>query len=322
MIKITKYRDEEEDLRVLWLRVSKNIPYTENMDRNAFRSAYLENAMAENVCFLAREGKRLVGAAAVHIYAGWGAVLQLWVPHDELGDEKSDLLLDRTIKLCKEEDIQKISPKPLLGSPAYIEFFKSRGFTVNEEYPEGLWMVANLAKVPNPEVPEGVIITFTDDLEKSGDIEGVARLDAEIAREQLDLEVDVGKNIRALRDEMLEENVVYGIAKVGADIVGYSRTIFADLLSGENIVKNRGLAVGEKFRNRGIGEAVLVASMKMVKERGKDKMYISTHSKNPARLLYERVGFETIEHVPSLIFQIESGAEHGHRIPKSCNRRT
>ena len=305
MAEITKYNGQINELYSLWLDVSKNIPYTEKLDVDSFKNAYLESALTENICYLAREEGTLKGAAMVHIYPGWGAVLQLWVPHVELGNETSIKLLEKAIGLCREKPIPQISPKPLLGCSEYNAFFTSRGFIRNEEHPEALWMRKTLETIPNLKMPEGVAITFTEDLDESGDIEGLARLEVDIAREQHDLKIDQEENILALRNEMLEENVTYGIAKIGSEVVGYSRTIFTDLLSGEKIVKNRGLAVNERFRKKGIGEALLISSMAMVKDTGYEEMYISTHSKNPARYLYTRVGFETIEIVPSLVYKVE-----------------
>jgi len=304
MAEIAQYRNELQDLYKLWFRTSKNLPYAERLDSDAFRRAFLENAMSENVCFLAREDGKPEGAAMAHLYPGWGAVLQMWVPHEDLGDEKSVLLLDRCIELCREKIVPKISPKPLLGSRRYYEFFKGRGFVINEEYPEGLWMRKTLDAIPEFDMPKGLTVKFTDDLDKSGVIESVARLDVEIAREQLDLEANIEKNIQSLRDEMRETDVMYGIAKIDSKFVGYSRIGFTDLISGEKMASNRGLAVKKDFRNRKIGEALLTSSMKAVRDRGYGEMYISTHSKNPARRLYERVGFDTIETVPSLVLRI------------------
>jgi ribosomal protein S18 acetylase RimI-like enzyme len=304
MVEITKYGGEIKELYDLWLYISKNIPFTEKMDMATFESVYMNSALTENICYLAREEEKLKGSAIIHIYPEWGAVLQMWVPYDELGDEASVRLLEKTIGSCKKKKVPKISPKPLLGCPRYNEFFAGHNFTKDEEYPEGLWMEKTLNMIPKFIMPEGVNITFIEDLDENGDIEELARLELDIAQEQHNLKVKLNEKIQALRTEMQEENVVYGIAKINSKIVGYSRTIFADLLSGEKIVKNRGLAVNENYRNKRIGEALLVSSMAMVKDKGYDKMFISTHSKNPAQHLYKRVGFEIIEIVPSLTYKL------------------
>ncbi len=305
MVELADYRGELEEVYGLWLGISERVPYTEKLDLAGFGSAFLESALTENLCILAREGGALEGAALVHLYPGWGAVLQLWVPHDRLGCEASVKLLEWAIDLCRERKMQKISPKPLLGCPAYNEFFLDNGFTVNEEYPEGLWMRKSLKEVREFMMPEGVAITFTEDLEGSGFIGALAGLEADIALEQHGLELKPEENVLALKKEMKEEDVVYGIAQMDSAVAGYSRTVFADLLSGGSIAKNRGLAVRKDCRNRGIGEALLLSSLETARDRGHAEMFISTHSRNPARRLYEKVGFRVIETVPSLILRLD-----------------
>lgn len=304
MIKITKYSGEIKEIYDMWLNISKDIPYTEKMDMATFENAYLNSALTENICYLAREEEILKGLAMIHIYPEWGAVLQLWFPHDKLGDNASVRLLEKSIGLCKKKKVPKISPKPLLGCPRYYKFFAGNNFTKDEEYPEGLWMEKTLYIRPIFDMPEGVCITFTEDLEENGVIDELVQLEIDIAQKQHNLNVKLDENIQTLRTEMKDENVVYGIAKINSKMVGYSRTIFADLLSGEKIAKNRGLAVNENYRNKRIGEALLVSSMAMVKDKGYDKIFISTHSKNPAQHLYKRVGFETVEIVPTLTFKL------------------
>jgi GNAT superfamily N-acetyltransferase len=214
-------------------------------------------------------------------------------------------LLEKAIDICKERKMPGLSPKPLLGCPAYDRFFLNHGFARNEEHPEGLWMRKSLKDIQDFIMPKGVAITFTDDLDKSGFTGELARLEADIALEQHGLEVKLEENVLALRKEMVEVDVVYGIARMDSAVAGYSRTVLADLLSGGRIVKNRGLAVRKDCRNRGIGEALLLSSMEMVRNKGHNEMFISTHSRNPARRLYERVGFEVIETVPSLILRLD-----------------
>lgn len=305
MLEVSEYTGEINELYAIWLSVFENLPYTEKLDIESFQSAFLDGSITENICYLAREDEIIIGAAIIHIYPDWGAVLQLLVPHEKLNEPFSVLLLKKAIELGKEKGLPKISPKPRLCSSEYSEFFINQGFIINEEYPEGLWMETNFTNVPEYLVSDGLDITVTDNLDESGDIENLARLELEIANEQHDLDIELEKNIAALRTEMRDEYIVYGIAKIDSEFVGYSRTVFANLLSGEKIVKNRGLAVKEAHRSKSIGKGLLISSMNMVRNKGYEKMYISTHSKNPARFLYEKVGFETVETVKTLTYNFE-----------------
>lgn len=302
-MEIAKYKGEIDELYELWLTVSKDMPYAEKLDIDVFKSTYLQNIMAENICYLAREGGKLKGSATIHIYPDWCAVLHLFVPRKELEKELPDRLLAKSIELCRKKKVPHISPRPMAGCPWYSAFFKSRGFVKNEDYPEGLWMRKSLEEIHEFDVPKAIDIYFTEDLEESGDIMSVACLEAEIALEQYDQEIDMDKNIKALKEEMRQSNVVYGIARLDSKTIGFSRTLFTELLSGKSLVKNQGLAVKNEHRGKGIGKALLASSFPIVRDRGHGEMFISTHSKNPARFLYAKVGFETIEVVPNLSYK-------------------
>ena len=260
--------------------------------------------MAENICYLAREDGKLKGSATIHIYSGWCAVLHLFVPREELGKEMPDKLVAKSIELSRKRKVPHISPRPMAGCPWYSEFFKSRDFVKSEDYPEGLWMRKSLEEMPGVDIPEEIEIYFTENLEESGDLEALAGLEADIALEEYAQEIDLNKNIKALREEMRQSDVVYGIARTKSELAGFTRTLFTELLSGDTIVKNQGLAVVKDWRRKGLGAALLVSSLRMARDRGHETAYISTHSKNPARYLYERVGFETIEIVPNLTYKL------------------
>jgi hypothetical protein len=77
MIVLTEYSGELKELYGLWLAISEHVPYAEQLDMAAFKSAFLESSLTENICNLARDDVVLKGAALVHLYPGWGAVLQL-----------------------------------------------------------------------------------------------------------------------------------------------------------------------------------------------------------------------------------------------------
>ena len=74
-MKITRYENEANELHNLWLEISIDIPYTENMDIRSFKNTYLDSSMAAFDGFLAMENEILKGAAFVHIYSGGIAVL-------------------------------------------------------------------------------------------------------------------------------------------------------------------------------------------------------------------------------------------------------
>ncbi len=301
-MKITRYNNQANELYKLWLNISIDIPYTENMDIKCFKNTYLDRSVTEFDGFLAMENRSLKGAAFVHFYSGGGAVLIFFVSEDLIDTPMSEALLEKAIALCKEKDISNLSLKPMLGVPWYIDYFKKQGFVKNEKYPEGLWMKCLISEIPNFEMPDDIITHFTNDLDKTDDIQGLAKLEMDIALEEYGAEFEIQDNINSLREEMQSGNAIWGIAKANSEVIGYTKTKFTSLLSGGQIVKNQGLAVRKEHRKKGVARVLLAESMQMVKDKGHTEMYISTHSKNPARFLYEELGFETIEIVPNLLF--------------------
>ena len=67
-------------------------------------------------------------------------------------------------------------------------------------------------------------------------------------------------------------------------------------------VVNAGYFVVPRSRGRGLGEALVHHSVAHAKERGFDAMQFNfVFETNPARRLYERLGFEVVGHVPDVI---------------------
>jgi ribosomal protein S18 acetylase RimI-like enzyme len=67
-------------------------------------------------------------------------------------------------------------------------------------------------------------------------------------------------------------------------------------------VANAGYFVVKEQRNRGLGEALLRHSMKVARAAGYDAMQFNfVFESNPARRLYERLGFEVVGRVPEVI---------------------
>jgi N-acetylglutamate synthase-like GNAT family acetyltransferase len=304
-MEITNYNGEIKELYDLWTAVSRDIQFAEKISKDNFKSIYFDDLTRECVCLLAREEGILKGASIINILPNWGAVFFLLLPRDLYGSEMSKTLLAETIDQCRKKQIPKFWAKPMTGRPWTYEFLQQNGFRKAEDMPEGFWMLVVLDNLPQAISPEGVDLYFTDDLEKSGDLEDLARLETNIGIEEYNYETDVSDNIESLRQERHRSNVVYGIARTESALAGFTRTLFTELLSGETIAKNQGLAVTKDMRRKGIAETLLVDSLHMIKEKGYTAAYISTHSKNPARFLYEKVGFETIEVVPNLILELE-----------------
>lgn len=207
----------------------------------------------------------------------------------------------------EEQDESKIVLSPNIYPKEVIDFFKDQGFEKFEEYPSGLWMKKEIESLPEPPSPENIDIFAVGNLQDPVSAKNLAEVQLDYANtDNFDLE-DIIAQFEKIDKE--SEDILYGIAKLEncGEFVGFSRTIFIDLLRGDSIAQNIGLVVKEEHRSKGIGEALLVDSFHRAKDKGYGNMYISTHSNNPAQRLYKRVGFEIEREHPHLSYQISKG---------------
>jgi len=233
------------------------------------------------------------------------SLLDFLVPKERLRSEASKELLKKSIEHCEENGGSEITLSPNIYPQGVIDFFKEQGFERSEDYPSGLWMKKELRDLPDPKTPEGIDIFAVEDLRGRVSARDLAEVHLDYAdTDSFDLEEIIDEFEKM--DEERDENL-YGTSKLreSDEVVGFIKTVFVDLVRGGSVAKNVGLVVKEEKRERGIGEALLVDSFHRAKEKGYDKMYISTHSKNPAQRLYRRVGFELEREFPNLCYKIE-----------------
>ena len=307
-MEIKRYeQDELEELYKLWREVAKERPNAVEKDIEEFEKEHLKTSEGiDQQCFTLHEDSRMVGASILKLMPKEAnSLLDFLVPKERLWDEKSKELLKKSIEYCEEKGESEITLSPNIYPQGVIDFFKKEGFERSEDYPSGLWMKKELRDLPDLKIPEDIDIFAVEDLR-----ECVSARD--LAEVHLDYTDDNDFELEDIIDEFEkfdkeQDDILYGIAKLegSEEVVGFSRTVFVDLLRGESIAQNVGLVVKEEERKKGIGEALLVDSFHRAKEKGYEKMYISTHSKNPAQRLYRRVGFELEREHPNLCYEIE-----------------
>lgn len=86
-----------------------------------------------------------------------------------------------------------------------------------------------------------------------------------------------------------------------------ARYVLAPKVTIKDAVHIDQVAVGEKFRNQGIGQRLLEFAQLRTKELGFNKLYLRVRADNPAYNLYKRSGFETFKEISSVIFSSASG---------------
>lgn len=106
----------------------------------------------------------------------------------------------------------------------------------------------------------------------------------------LEAEFDDFWNASILESELKNTLSKYVVAKIETEIVGFAGVIdTVDQFEITNIV------VKKKFRNNGIGNALLIELIKLAKTNNKDKIILEVNNTNePAIKLYEKNGFKNI----------------------------
>ncbi len=313
-MKIEEYDDDEDTLKELyelWREVAKERPNTVEKDVEEFEKQNLKTSKSIDLqCFTVYQNSNLIGASILQMRPGEAnPFLNFLVPKEKLRSEESKELLERSIEYCKKEGKSEITLSANIYPQEVIDFFKEQGFEKSEDYPSGLWMRKDLEDLSEPKPPEGIDIFAVEDLG--------GRVSArDLAEVQLDYTDDDSFELVDIIDEIekfdREQNyILYGIAQLedSDEVVGFSRTIFKDLLRGDSIAQNVGLVVKEEHRNKGIGGTLLVDSFHRAKKKGYEKLYISTHSKNPAQRLYKEVGFELEREHPNLSYRIQNNTD-------------
>ncbi len=79
----------------------------------------------------------------------------------------------------------------------------------------------------------------------------------------------------------------YFVAVVNSEVVG-----FVDIRLRQKTAKLMGMAVDEKFRGRGVGDALIRKTIEFSTENGKRILYLNVRCDNPTAIhFYERHGF-------------------------------
>lgn len=275
-------------------------------DKDEFRRENLEEENWKTAIFLAYEGSDLEGASIIHIFPENenpeipDGTLNFLVLEDDLREDFSTKLLERSLETCKDNDLNDITLKSTPYSSIYVEFFKERGFERNEKVPTGLLMRKDLGGPSEFEKRDDIKIDLVRDLERSGFLEDIAEIGVYYSPEDLETMKE------RYRNNKNKDNRLWIIGKKEEEPLGFLVVVFEKMMSGESMVLYDGLIVKEEYRGQGIGKTLLVHSFEEVKERGYEEVYIGTHSENPAQRLYRRLGFEVERKMPNMTYYLDA----------------
>ncbi len=109
--------------------------------------------------------------------------------------------------------------------------------------------------------------------------------------------------IESLRYEM-EGDMSYYLALKNGKAVGYSGLEEKSLFSEQTIYWIKELGIHPEERRKGLATELLKHTMNKLREYEGREIYIDTHSENPAKTLYEKLGFQIVEKMPNLIYEM------------------
>jgi GNAT superfamily N-acetyltransferase len=288
----------------LWENASRERPWETKMDVNRFVDKYLDGPFQKNgFVILASEDETNLGTALTalspEMRRGW---LRLWVPPEHRGRRVGSLLIEHTIKRMKSMGKWRLECEPVPFCPGYNAFFKANGFKSDLDYPGGYLMRRGINVKPEPSVAKGCEIVRVSDIEKSGYFDKVA--DVEIGYsggQKIDLEERKMEMLASMADS---KSQCYSLAVQEERILGFSRSAIVENVAGELQLRNRGLIVSTEARGGGIGRALLDDNLAWGYGEGVRVAYISTHSANPAKRLYERAGYAVVETLENLVYKV------------------
>ena len=285
--------DNADHLYTLWSRLNQKGRYSDDKSRDEFLHRYFQNPSVESRCYLGEEDENKLGAVLLEIY-GWGIYLYDWIEKREtyVFEEFFDHILDS----IDENDTIILAPH--FGRDEGVDGWKDLGFSNSEEAPYNLLMKRDLSADEDLEGIDVGIDILADPAEKEM-IEQLASLLTKISS-RWDDKKTMEKNICW----ELEDKMIYYLASKEGKPIGYCGMEKRELVSGDEMNWIRELGVIPKGRGEGVATELIIHALKRSIKEGRVEIYIDTHSENPAVDLYKRLGFQVIESVPNLVYDV------------------
>lgn len=262
------------------------------MKKSEFVRRYFDEPVGNNRCFLVeKRGKRL-GSFLIRSYQ------DRHLMYDRLECRETRVFEEIMGSIRSLTEIEGvISLFPDFGREDYFEDWERVGFTADERAPYHILMKKELLEEKD-HVEMEAEVEVLQSAEQKDLVEALAYVIVEIS-DRFDDKMDI-------REELgweLEGDINYYLALKGGKTVGYSGVEVRDLFTGETMYWIRELGVHPYERRKGIATYLLRYTIDQVKEKGGKEVYIDTHSKNPAKDLYEKLDFQVIEGLPDLRYE-------------------
>ncbi|MFP4051749.1 MAG: GNAT family N-acetyltransferase [Thermoplasmata archaeon] len=279
------------DVYQIWKRANRKRKYAYKKTFEEFKHHFFENPSSDNKCFFAEKNEQDIGALMVESY-NWGSYL-----HDWIYERDNDILQSNFQEVISNfEKDQRMYLYPVFGYSEFIEDYINMGFKKDERAPYHLLMKKDLKDIDDVCVEDLKI----DVLKKPNPNEKIEKLSELILKISSRLE-----NIEDIKDEInweLEENLKYYLLRENDEILAYSGIEQRELFTGKDMYWIKELGVHPENRREGIATTMLQNVFKRLKNDSGDSVFIDAHSKNPAKKLYKKLGFQIIEKFPNLFF--------------------
>ncbi|MFW6305238.1 MAG: GNAT family N-acetyltransferase, partial [Candidatus Saliniplasma sp.] len=187
---------------------------------------------------------------------------------------------------------------PHFGRDYSTEGWTKVGFEIFKKAPYNLLMKKEL-KDDSESKGVAVEIKGLKEPEQGEKVEQLAELITEISG-RWDDPVEMEKNLRW----ELRGNMNYSLTLKEEEPIGYCGIETRELFSGDVMYWIKELGVHPDERGKGVATDLLLHTMNKVKTDGGSEIYIDTHSKNPAKELYKKIGFQTVEKLPNLKYGV------------------
>ncbi len=281
--------EHSETLYSIWKNTKGK--YSPKMSEREFIHYYFGGSRGVSKPFLVDKGEEISGAVMLLSYKDF-CLLYDWI--EEREPEVFEKVVNTLQSSSQIEGVISLSPS--FGRQEYFEDWKNVGFSIDERAPYHILMRKEILEEKEVEKRRiGVEKLSSPENEK---MEELADIIAEISPRFSKADM-----IEGLKRE-LEKDMSYYLAMKDGKTVGYSGIEVRELFTGKTMYWIKEFGVHPEERRKGIATELLKSTISIVKEQGGKEVYIDTHSENPAKKLYEKLGFQVIEKMPNLKYEL------------------
>ncbi len=223
----------------------------------------------------------------------WGSYLYDWIPERDTRVLKN--IFEKVVSSFRESE-SEIYLNPIFSDQDILKYYEKIGFEKDDRAPHHLLMKKE--PIQTEKVEKALNIWELHHPNSDEKIKRLADLFIDIST-RWDERSEMVKDIRW----SLEENVSYLLDVKEDSVIGYCGLEERYLFSGKTIYWIKEVGVAPAERGQGKATAMIKQTLNQIESKDGNEAFIDIHSKNPAKNLYKKLGFQTIEKVPNLRYE-------------------